>query len=316
MKSLDNVKPLECGDIAWFDRNDGNLHDVYEPVDDKCIASIKGNGIKHFKYANSPYNGAEVNSSIDVTPHTSLPKERSFLSGKESALIFSDNATEAMVAIFSGAKKIKCYSRNSLTAHLIALHMAAALTLSKKDYALRMMPIKSGSKTTFLQGLEFTKELDEALTAISPASQDFWKNMLCDLKSRNDIRSLRDNLFTSNGIKGEDVNNIIPYLNSQIGYDKLGNMIKNGVSVEYVSSGLPREAFLGREHADGLVFVIDQNWANAIMPQGEVTQRKVKRMFNAQSNVVSGMLKLADECLIVDPNNENNTRIATLGLRR
>ena len=316
MKSLDNVKPLECGDIAWFDRDDGILHDVYEPVDDKCIASIKGNGIKYFRYANSPYNGTEVKSSIDVTPYTSLSIERSFLSGKKSALIFADNALEAMVAIFSGAEKVKCYSRNSLTAHLIALHMAAALTLSKKEYALHMIPIKSGSKTSFLQGLNYSKELDEALTAISPASQDFWKNMLCDLKNRNDIRSLRDNLFTSSGIKGEDVNNMIPYLNSQLGYDKLGNMIKNGVSVEYVSSGLPREAYLGREHADGLVFVIDQNWANAIMPQGEVTQRQINSALKAQSVVVNGMLRLADECLIVDPKNDNNTRIASLALRR
>ena len=73
---------------------------------------------------------------------------------------------------------------------------------------------------------------------------------------------------------------------------------------------------MGREHADGLVFVIDKNWTNAIMPQGEVTQRRINSALKAQSVVVSGMLRLADECLIIDPNDENNTRTATLGLRR
>ena len=277
-----NVQPIKhstVNDYPLWDENK-KIRNLFTKVDYVNLESIK----KHFhsrnllgfiRYVFSPFNHDNFKPQVPVKPNDNHKAVTAIVQmhNDGKVVINSSNGIDVMCGIFAGAKDIKCTSRRLVSEHMLALHMASALTMSREEYIKFMFPVsirRSAIHVTMLSSELYYRHkqaLNDKLDEINVGSGIFWRQYF-DFGDRN----LRAKFLLDEVDQMDSIIEKVPYLESDETYETLRKNIKLGVNIEFVPHGLPREIYLHpREKVASFIYVMDETPKDRTRRKKEIT---------------------------------------------
>ncbi len=277
----------------------GNVRQLIDYIDFSSIKKhlLEGNLFSFIRYTNSHHNKDDFDEKIDLNPSSQLYMIQELTDGSDSIWVQSSNAYETMTALSSGVMNISSFSKKLLTEHLLSLQIAAALALSREEYASYLYATKD-NKDSFLNPKSFTPEIERYLEYLNKSSYLFWKDFYNSKKTFIDDYIIRPNCSFEKFCES------IPYLSSDESFDRMKSTIEKGrfdgenyetsegARIEFVSHSLIREAYLGTKmrtipnlSIDAAIEVLDKDEMNRPADE-QIFVRKMSKVVSNNGKVI------------------------------